>query len=109
MRTSKLTHLILELNSALDSGAYDEIPMRDASLHVEAGDVVPWLKTRVTEMDLSLLTDSDIAEYHASLSEIYGGYAGQERRKWGVERRALCLLIAWTNEIMQRKCAAADL
>ena len=109
MRASKLTYLLLELNSALDSGAYDEIPMREASQHVDAGDVVPWLKTRVTGMDLSLLTDSDIAEYHASLSDIYGGYAGQERRKWGVERRALCLLIAWTNEIVQRKCASADI
>ena len=106
MMASKLTYLINELNSALDSGAYDEIPMREASHHIEIGDVVPWLKIRVPEMDLSLLSDSDIDEYHASLFDIYGGYAGRERRKWGVERRALCLLLAWTNEIVQRRWAA---
>jgi hypothetical protein len=109
MKANKLTYIILELNSALDSGAYDDVPMREANQHVDAGDVVPWLKGRVSEMDLSLLTDSDISEYHASLSDIYGGYAGKERRKWGVERRALCLLIAWTNEILQQKCAAAEI
>ena len=79
--------------------------MREASQHIDAGDVVPWLKDRVKETDLSLLTDSDIAEYHASLSDIHGGYAGKERRKWGVERRALCLLLAWTNEIIAHKSA----
>jgi len=109
MKANKLTYIILGLNSALDSGAYDDVPMREASQHIDAGDLVPWLKGRVPEMDLSLLTDSDISEYHASLSDIYGGYAGKERRKWGVELRALCLLIAWTNEILQQKCAAAEI
>jgi hypothetical protein len=109
MKANKLTYIILELNSALDSGTYDDIPMREARQHIDAGDVVPWLKDRVKETDLSLSTDSDIAEYHASLSDIHGGYAGKERRKWGVERRALCLLLAWTNEILQQKCAAAEI
>jgi hypothetical protein len=89
MKANKPTYIILELNSALDSGAYDDVPMREASQHIDAGDVVPWLTGRVAEMDFSLLTDSDIPEYHVSLSDIYGGYAGKERRKWGVERRAL--------------------
>ncbi|QDE27997.1 hypothetical protein FIV45_12300 [Paremcibacter congregatus] len=29
-------------------------------------------------------------------------YAGQHRRKWGVENNGLCLLLVWTNEIIQR-------
>ncbi len=109
MNASKLTYLILELNSALDSGLYDKIPMREATQHIEAGDVVPWLTGEFKHMDVSLLDDSDIREYHKLLSEIHGGYAGNERRKWGVEHRALCLLIAWTNEILQRKCRDAGL
>jgi hypothetical protein len=36
------------------------------------------------------------------LQSIYGGYAGQERRKWGIENKGLCLLVAWTMEIIQQ-------
>jgi hypothetical protein len=103
MKLNKLTYMILELNAALDTGKYDDIPMREASQHIEAGDVIPWLRSRASDMDLTPLTDQDAAEYHSALADIHGGYAGNERRKWGVERRALCLLIAWTNEIVQQK------
>jgi hypothetical protein len=34
--------------------------------------------------------------------QMYGGYAGNERRKWGIENLGLCLLLAWTNEIIQQ-------
>jgi hypothetical protein len=40
--------------------------------------------------------------YVRHLKSIYGGYAGQERRKWGVENKGLCLLVAWTMEIIQQ-------
>ena len=59
-------------------------------------------------IDLSLLLDREDDElnfegnYVRHLQSIYGGYAGQERRKWGVENKGLCLLIAWTTEIIQR-------
>lgn len=102
MKLSKLTYLILELNSALDTGNYDKLPVSDATTHIDAGDVVNWLKGLGSDMDLGLLSDSDIAEYQAGLADILGAYAGKERRKWGVENRALCLLIAWTNELIQR-------
>ncbi len=104
MKLHKLTYIILELNAALDTGKYDDVPMREASQHIEACDVVPWLKSRVPDVDLGLLTERDANEYQSALVDIYGGYAGNERRKWGVERRALCLLIAWTNELIQREC-----
>ena len=103
MILSDLTLMILQFNAALDTGKYDDLPMEVASEHIEAGDVVAWLKSSVPEVDLSMLTPETANEYQAGLSELHGGYAGNERRKWGVQKRALCLLIAWTNEMVQQK------
>ncbi|MBY0502970.1 MAG: hypothetical protein K2X03_03605 [Bryobacteraceae bacterium] len=102
MKICFFTYIILELNSALDSGEYDDLPMHEAIAHIEAGDVVAWLKRRVPHLDLSLLSDHHIAEYQAALEDLLLTYGGRERHKWGVEKRALCLLLAWTNEIVQR-------
>ena len=99
MRLSKLIHLIFDLNAALDTGQYDDISMAEASEHIERENVVPWLRERVHQMDFSVLNEEEIAEYHRRLAEIHAGYAGNERRKWGVENRGLCLLIAWTAEL----------
>ncbi|MBY0505165.1 MAG: hypothetical protein K2X03_14730 [Bryobacteraceae bacterium] len=102
MKICFFTYIILELNSALDSGEYDDLPMHEAIAHIEAGDVVAWLKRRVPQLDLSLLSDHHIAEYQAALEDLLVNHAGRERLTWGVEKRALCLLLAWTNEIVQR-------
>jgi len=103
MRLTNLTYIIIELNAALDAGKYDDIPMREASRHIEAGDIVPWLQSTVPDADLSALAGDPASEYQSALADICGGCAGNERRKWGVERRALCLLIAWTNELIQQR------
>jgi len=105
---TNLTYIILELNAALDSGKYDHVPMSEASQHIKSGDVISWLKREAPEIDLSLLREESAKEYEAALGDIYGGCGGSERRKWGVERRALCLLIAWTNELIQRRQWKAD-
>ena len=102
MKLHTLTYIIFEINTALDSGGYDDLPMQEVSQHIEAGDVVSWLKGRVPEADLSLLTEQSANEYQAGLADIYGGYAGNECHKWGVENRGLCLLIAWTAELIQQ-------
>lgn len=99
---NQLTYLTIELNSALDTGKYDDLPMAEASAHIEARDVVDWLRRRVPDMDLSLLFGQAELDYENGLWDIWGGYAGKERRKWGIENRGLCLLIAWTNELIQR-------
>ena len=103
MKLTDLTMIILELNAALDSGKYDDLPMEAASEHIEAGDIVAWLKNSAPEVDLSLLTPETVNEYQSALSDLNGGYGGRERSKLGVQRRALCLLIASTNELVQQK------
>jgi hypothetical protein len=44
MKLQNLTYIIRELNGALDTGKYDDIPMQAASQHIKAGDLVSWLK-----------------------------------------------------------------
>lgn len=108
MKLHTLTYIIFEINAALDSGGYDDVPMQEVGQHIEAGDILPWLKGRVPEADLSLLTEQYADEYQAGLADIYGAYAGNARHKWGVENRGLCLLIAWTAELIQRGSWQAD-
>jgi hypothetical protein len=103
MTLTNLTYIVLELNSALDTGKYDGVNVIEAQEHIESRDLIPWLQGRVPDMDLSLLSAEASAQYEDGLNDILGGYAGAERRKWGVQHRGLCLLIAWTNELIQRR------
>ena len=103
MVLNTLTIIILELNAAVDSRNYDDITVEEANQHIEAEDVVEWLSGRVPEADLSLLTPDLRKEYHSGLAELRATYAGDERDQWGVQNRGLCLLIAWTNELVQQQ------
>src|SRR5690349_19336859 len=106
MEISRLTYILLILNAALDTGEYDDITMVEVRDRIEAGNVLFWLKSRIPVLDFSLLKADEVAEYEASLADIRESYGGMEGRKWGVRKRGLCLLIAWTNEIIQRKDSA---
>lgn len=107
----KLTHLsyvLFELNAVIDTGKYDYISIADIHREIEKGTVLRYIaKEAAGDIDLSLLLDREDDElnfehrYAQHLQSIYGGYAGQERRKWGVENKGLCLLMAWTIEIIQ--------
>ena len=58
-----------------------------------------------TDIDFSILLSDTYGDfetwYGEQLKDIYAGYIGQERRKWGIENRGLCLLVAWTATIIQ--------
>lgn len=103
-----LTLLILEYNQLLDSGKYNDITIDEVHEAIKRKDIIPWLAKRTAgDSDFSLYTDADtysvyLEFYYEQMANIYGGYAGQERRKWGVENLGLCVLIAWTNEIIQQ-------
>ncbi|GLK43995.1 hypothetical protein GCM10017612_19150 [Novosphingobium resinovorum] len=104
MKIIDLTLLILELNAAIDAG--HKADWEKTQEHIEARTVFPWLRKQDFSMDLSFY-DGDRAHVADEISQewqsIYGGYAGSERRKWGVENNGLNLLLAWTNEIIQQK------
>ena len=108
MKINALTLLILQVNSLIDSGKYQNISISDVHGAIEGDGVLNFLKERVgSDIDLSIHLSSkaygDFAGfYEEQMASIYGGYAGQERRKWGVENSGLCLILAWTNEIIQQ-------
>lgn len=108
MKLTKLTYLVMELNAALDTTAHDGIAVDVVSAQIEKESVIPWLRANVPDMDLSVVDDEDAAVYHEQLARIHGGYAGSERRKWGVQNRGLCLLIAWTSQIIQQQVSGRE-
>ena len=91
MKLNRLTLLILEYNSLIDSGKYNDITIQDIHREIEQGTVLRYIqKIAGLDADMSLYLDTHDefnfeAEYAKNLQVIYGGYAGRERRKWGVE------------------------
>lgn len=108
MKVSALTLLILHVNSLIDSGKYNDISISDVHEAIEKRGVLRLLKARCgADIDLSLHLDStaygDFEKlFEDEMDSIYGGYGGQEGRKWGVRNSGLCVILAWTNEIVQR-------
>lgn len=103
MKLVELTILVLGINAAIDehpSGATIE----EAREHIRAGDILDWLKNDFG-VDVSLIASrpTSAKEYVQGLQSLLGGYEGSERRKWGVSKNGLCLVLAWTNEMIQQR------
>jgi hypothetical protein len=109
MKVRALTRLIQEITCLLDSGKYDHITIEDVHAAIKQRRVLRFLKEQAgKDLDISVLLNSDaygnFEEYNENqLNDIYGGYAGQERRKWGIENLGLCLVLVWTTEIIQQQ------
>ena len=108
MKVSALTLLILHINSLIDSGKYNDITIDDIHNAIENKRLLRFIKDKAgSNVDLSLHLDNDLwgnfeEYYEEKMNDIYGGYAGNERRKWGVQNLGLCVVLAWTNEIIQQ-------
>lgn len=107
-----LTLLILQYNKLLDSGKCNDITIEDVHNHIKGGTILTFAAAIAQQADISFHLETFLTakadeqtfeEYYAKcLQATYGAYAGSERRKWGVENNGLCLLIAWTTEIIQQ-------
>ena len=104
-----LTMLILQYNSLIDSGRYEDITVDDVHTYIRNGTVLESIQQRAApDVDLSYqlsgeASDQSFPQYYGKyLRATLEAYAGDERRRWGVENRGLCLLVAWTNEIVQQ-------
>ena len=103
-----LTLLILEFNHLIDTGKYNHISIANVHDAIERKKIIEYIATETAgDSDFSMLSgNGPYAEYldyyHEQMYQLYGGYAGNERRKWGVENSGLCLLVAWTNELIQQ-------
>lgn len=105
-----ITYFILQVNKMLDTGKYDHITIDDVHQHIDNRDVLRWLKqTGGRDIDLSMYFDKSVTPsargdfeetFSNYLQNMSGGYRGDERRRWGVQNRGLCFLIAWTLEAL---------
>jgi hypothetical protein len=103
-----LNFLVQELTVLLDSGLHDNITVVDAMEHIRNGDVFMWLQSlEPHRFDLSLFGatgvygDAGTAWLEGTLALLEAH--GDGRRKWGIENRGLCLLLAWTFELMNQE------
>ncbi|AZC31517.1 hypothetical protein C4K38_3558 [Pseudomonas chlororaphis subsp. piscium] len=107
MEVTALTGLILQINSLIDSGKYNDITISDVHNAIESQRLLRFIKEKCgTDIDLSIYLESraygDFEDfYEEKINQIYNGYAGDENRKWGIRNLGLCLVLAWTNEIIQ--------
>ena len=109
VKLSPFTLLAMELNAAIDSGKYNHIGIEEIKQHLEDGSIFNFLKQKVgDDIDLSLLVSPDscypgfVDYYIERMQSMVNAYSGNERRKWGIENQGLCLLLAWTIEIIQQ-------
>jgi hypothetical protein len=107
MQLNALTLLILQLNILIDTGKYDDITIEEVYSHIDRGTILEFLKERGQgDIDLSIHLSEAYGDFQSfyikQLQSLYDAYAGDERRKWGVQNQGLCLLVAWTNEIIQQ-------
>jgi hypothetical protein len=108
VKLTALTILILELNMLIDSGKYDDISIDEIYSHLESKTIFDFLKEKAgKDIDLSLFGDEGPYKgfkdfYLDWMENFYNCYGGDHRRKWGIENKGLCLLLAWTNEIIQQ-------
>jgi len=114
MKVSTLTALILQINSAIDSGKYTSISISDVHGAIEQRSLLKFLKTSCQDnIDLSIHLSGAFGDfetfYEDAIGTIFDGYAGDERRKWGVQNQGLCLVLAWTNEIIQQSLMDVEL
>jgi hypothetical protein len=107
IKLTALTLIVNEINHIIDTGKYVDISIEDAHEAIKNKRIIPYLvEITGSDADFSLLGSdgayqSYIKHYDEKMYRIYNAYAGDESRKWGVENSGLCLLLAWTNEIIQ--------
>lgn len=107
MKHAELTLLILGLNSMIDSGKFDDISLEEVRRHIDDGSILDFIRERAGHaLGLSFLESSYrapfVAEYVNYLQAILDAYGGDEGKRWGIKNKGLCLLLAWTNEILQQ-------
>lgn len=107
-----LTLLIFQYNKLLDTSSCDNITIPDVYAHIEDGTILRYIQERAERtgesFDVSLhlkatADEQSFEEYYSKyLRAFLGGYGRGAAKKWGVQNKGLCLLIAWTNEIIQQ-------
>jgi hypothetical protein len=94
--------LAFQLNSALDSRRYANVTYKEVTHHIDLGTIFDFLATRLGEdIDLSLYDDAKRTELVAEWQSLLN--AVDARRKFGVEKNGLCLLVAYCLQGIQQR------
>lgn len=106
MKISALTFIAFCINGAIDTGRYDSIDIDDVRTKIRAGTIFVYLNdTLGKDIDLTILDQIMEAELLEEWQELEA--AVNARKKFGVERRGLPLLIAYLLEGIQRRVREA--
>jgi hypothetical protein len=99
-----LTHLIIALNAAVDTGKYAHVTIDDVKKAIDDGTIVPYIQEVLADAQIMrpTLDESTKGEITAALQSLLDAYGGDERRKWGVQNSGLNLLLAWIFEMVQQ-------
>ncbi|MCU0421660.1 MAG: hypothetical protein MUC81_02525 [Bacteroidia bacterium] len=94
------------LNYAIERRLGDQISFDEVYDNIEDGDILEFLDIKFPgTFDWSLFEkgSSERLAIQYVFSEIAGGVRGRERRKLGIEKSGLSLLLSFTIEAMQQK------
>ena len=94
------TFLGFHFNSLVDAG--ESISLEETHSKIRSKSLFPWLKEKFgSSIDISLFLPKEIDEIEAFFES--QSVAINERRKMGVEKNGLCLLVAYCFEAAQRE------
>ena len=108
VKLTAITLLILDINCLIDSKQFFDVTIDDVYEWIRNENVIQSLAERAKgHIDLSSYgVDGPYRNfagfYHEQMKRIYDAYGGDHGRKWGVENLGLCLLLAWTNQLIQQ-------
>ncbi len=102
MKISELTFVAFYINGAIDSGNYDTITIDDVRQEIRAGTIFGYLNATLgNDIDLTILDKPMEADLLAEWQDLE--VAVNARKKFGVERCGLTLLVAYLLEGIQRR------
>jgi hypothetical protein len=103
-RFSTLTSLALSLIRCIDRRRYDDISVPEVKGHIEGGTIFPFLTDRLgKDLVLSPFDQSELGSIADAWLTIEDTI--DERRKFGIESKGLCLLAAYLVEMMRHPSA----
>jgi len=109
---SSLTYLLFQIAAAIDDGKAKEISFEEVYSEIEAGTIFPYLQQQFGQSaDMSLLTTTRWDQGRFAVEALQGAASalkGRERRKTGIEKSGIALLIAITTEAIQ-ECFSEEL
>ena len=101
MHAYKLRQLIGEFNHLLDVGEHDDVTLDEVRRNIEVGALASFLANRFPGIDVSLVEASDWPELNREWARFANSI--DARRKFGVSKRGLCLLVGYAMESLQQR------